>query len=66
MTNSINIVASAGATGHQGTGKLSLLTSCGVSVRRMAICDSRIINQTQTVAKVAMEAMIINTCFGIR
>ncbi|MCY1535805.1 hypothetical protein D9M68_712270 [compost metagenome] len=59
-------IAATGATGQKGTGNFSAATSARLMPRRMPTWASRIISQTQTVAKVAMEAISRNTFSGIR
>ncbi|MNH39831.1 hypothetical protein D3C79_1010560 [compost metagenome] len=59
-------IAAAGPYGQNGTGNLSPATSSRLMLRRMATWVTRIINQTQTVAKVAIEAISRNTFSGIR
>ena len=48
-----------------GTLNFSALTSSGDRRRRKAICDSRIIIHTHTVAKVAREAITRKTFSGM-
>lgn len=48
-----------------GTLNFSALTSSGDRRRRKAICDSRIIIHTHTVAKVAVEAITVKTFSGM-
>lgn len=64
--NSMNTIAAAGANGHSGTGNFSAATWRGPMRRRMPTWARRIISQTHTVAKVAMEAISRNTLCGIR
>ncbi|MCY1463395.1 hypothetical protein D9M71_812840 [compost metagenome] len=64
--NTIKPIANAGANGQPHTGKSSALISAVDNLRRIATCESKIMSQTQTVAKVAIDAMIMNTFSGIR
>ncbi|MNT02064.1 hypothetical protein D3C72_1365510 [compost metagenome] len=64
--NSMNAAAQAGPTGHRGTGKCSLATSSLLMLRRITICDSRIISHTQTIEKVTTAAKIRNRFSGAR
>ena len=62
----MNRMAAIGPAGQNGTGNFNAATSSALILRRIATCDNRIINQTHTVAKVAIDAISRNTLSGIR
>ncbi|MNT92699.1 hypothetical protein D3C72_2340280 [compost metagenome] len=64
--NSMKAMARYCPYGQNGTGKPRAATSSRLRLRRMDICESRIINHTQTTEKVTSEANIRNSSFGIR